>query len=335
MGFIEFFYTKLVDYFESIQESQFGEVAGGVALTGQLLATLVVIVTLISAGSGRGSMTWGDALKLCFVVGLVAVFMQNWASFNSIVSGLVSFFDGLRDSFFAGVGGGNEGSFLGELDRTLENALEAATKAAGRLDIWGAVQNAFVLFTFGALSAVALLGMVFSYALLTIAICFAPVAIMCTLSEATRSYFEKWMDFLISALIFPVIIAAVLGTTIYMMQSAFTMESGDPTAGIFFPVVASVLTSITLIITTPFIVTSLTGNLSLGSLATRGAALVTAGASRGLGSLAQGTRAMVHDTANYASNQRQFGNAPFENASRAAKIQRMQERNARLNRPRN
>ncbi|MEM6311961.1 MAG: type IV secretion system protein [Pseudomonadota bacterium] len=334
MGFIEFHYTQLVSFFQSVQETQFGAVAGAAAVTGQLLATLVVIVTLVVAASGRGSFSWGDAIKLVFVVGLVALFMQNWADFNVLVSALVAFFDSLRDSFFAGAGVGGEGSFLGELDNVLERALESATTAAGRLDIWGAVQNAFVLFAFGTLSAVALLGMIFSYALLTIAISFAPVAIMCVLSDKTRNYFEKWMDFMVTALIFPVIIAAILGTVIVMMGSAFSIGTDEPTAGIFFPVVASVLTGIILIITTPFVVTALTGNLSLGSLAARGAAIVTAGASRAFGGTVSGLRGAARDTSAYISNQRQFGNEPYQQANRAHALQRQMARAERFTRPR-
>ena len=331
MGFVEYFYTKLVTYFQSVQETQFGLVAESFASTGQLMASIVVMMTLIGAAGGHGGMTWGDAIKLIFTVTLVALFMQNWADFNVIVTALVSVFDGLRDSFFAKVlGGGGESSFLGELDRAMEKALESATVAAGRLDIWGAVQNAFVLFGFSALSAFALLGMVFSYALLTIAICFAPVAIMCILSQRTINYFEKWLDFLITALIFPVIIAAILGTTITMMNQAFTMNTENPTAGLFFPVVATVLTCIILLIMSPFIVTSLTGSMSLGALTAVGAAAIGKGASSALGKAFSGAKTMARDTANYVSNQRNFGNRPYDIASRSAKMQRMHSRQQRF-----
>lgn len=330
MGFIEFFYTQLVNYFQSVQETQFGAVAASLATTGQLLATLVVIFVLLAAVSGRSGLSAGDVIKLVITVVFVALFMRNWTEFNSLVAALTSFFDGLRDSFFAGVVAGGEAGFLRALDDTMKDALAAATTAAGALDIVGAVQNGIVLLFFSMLSAFCLLAMVFSYAMLTIGICFAPVAIMCVLSEKTKNYFEKWMDFMVAALLFPVVIAAILGTTIAMMQQAFSLNAGDPTIGIFFPVMAAVLTSIIMIAMSPFVVLSLTGSFSLARVAAAGGVAIGAGASRALSQSARTIKSVGETTGSYFSTQMSQGNAPYANANRASAIQRQVERTQRL-----
>ena len=339
MGIIESTYTQAVSFLDSLGETQFGTVAAQVATTGQLLAALVVILILIMAGSGRGRLDWGDAIALIVTVVLVAGFMQNWADFNSILNGLYGFFDGLSNSFIAAaIGAPGEATLVGYLDDILSQAASAATSSAGALDILGAVLNGISYILIAGFGALCIIGLVAARAALTILIALAPAAIMCVLSDKTKNYFERWLSALIMFMMFPVIVAGIIGTIIAMLNQAILASTGDDvsTLGAFVPVGTALICGIVMVFVSPIIVSALTGSFEMGRLASRmsGAASAFTGALIGRGATASysGAKTVTSDTRDFFKDGKGMDNVRAQAQERSNQMNRMYERTRRFGR---
>lgn len=332
MGHIEGTYKLAMTVLDGASETNFGQIAALVGHTGQLIATLVVITILIMASTGRG-LDWGDAFKLIFTIVLVAAFMTDWTKFNTVADAVSQFFEQWRDGYIlAAIGETEQTSFLHVLDLTLDDAAKGATQSSGILGIFGAALNALFWFLMVVFSAITICAFIVVEICLVLAFSMAPIAIMCLLTDKTKNYFETWFNFIIGALMAPVVIAAILGTVIvFLRQGVIQSVNNDVhTIGHAVPIGTALFAGVVLVILSPLVVRSLTGSLSLGGL--------TSSFSGGLQSAAKkvwsGTRTATRDTANYVNNQRKLGDAPYQNANRAAKIQQMMARQARYNKPR-
>lgn len=265
MGFIERTYGRTVDFLDGIGETQFGLIATDLAGTGQLIAVLVALLVLINM-----TMQWqpidGRASLVLFVkLILVAVFMQNWAQFNSLVTGLYSLFDSVAASFLRLNGTVGEANFARSLDDLIEEQATAFNMTSSRLNILGSVMNAVMLLLIAIFGAFSTLAMVGARVVLTLLISLGPLAIMASLSDKTKSYFDAWVSAITSMLIFPVLIAGIFATILAMGRETIASLNGTiNSVGDVAPLMMVVVLSILLVAASPFLLTQITGSFQLG-----------------------------------------------------------------------
>jgi len=354
MGFIERTYRNTVAFLDSIGASQYAQVASELAVTAQILSAIVVILVLITMGTQTYRIDAGESLALMVKITLIALFLQNWAQFNSVLNALYGLFDGISSSLLQiSTNSSEETNFAKELDELSETFGDFANHASGRLNILGAVINGIMWLFMALFGGICTLGLIVSRVALTLLISIAPLAIASLLLKSSKNFFEKWFDGMIMMLIFPVILAGVFATVVAMGNS--TIESLEPDSnslGNVTPVLTMLIMSSIMVLLTPFLAMMLTGSIQLGNAVAGGgkfaaskgtdAAKGTANAGRGLmgGALGNdpsdkagfaekaGNRmgGAARDTAGFFKGGKAMEKAQNEGRDRIAQLDRMSDR---------
>tara|TARA_R110002072_G_scaffold1308_6_gene10668 strand:+ start:1036 stop:2073 length:1038 start_codon:yes stop_codon:yes gene_type:complete len=344
MGFVEKIYTSVISVLDGVAEQQFGQVAAQLGSTGQILATIAVILMLINLGSQTVPMTQETVLVTCIKMVLIAGFLQNWSQFNSVANAVFDLFDGvsaaLVNSVVSGSGDALSGpsSFAASFDDILARVADYANVTAGRLNILGSVINGIVWILMAIFSAVVALLMVGSRIVITLLIGLAPLAILCTMFSWSKDYFQRWLSAVVAFAFYPVVIAAVFATVLGLLGAVLDLV-GDPEAitsiGQVTPVLGVLCLSVLLAGMVPMIVSTITGNIGLQDMVStrigRASSRIAGTAGR---KAYQQTRtaasSVASDTAAYMKNP--IANTREQGSSRAAQINRAAERVQRLRR---
>ncbi|WP_371154001.1 type IV secretion system protein [Jannaschia sp. 2305UL9-9] len=344
MGFVEKIYTSVIGVLDGVAEQQFGQVAAQLGSTGQILATIAVILMLINLGSQTVPMTQETVLITCVKLVLIAGFLQNWSHFNSVSNAVFDLFDSvsaaLVNSVVSGSGDALSGpqSFAASFDAILARVADYANVTAGRLNILGSVINGIVWFLMAVFSAAVALLMVGSRIVITLLIGLAPLAILCTLFSWSKNYFERWLSAVVAFSFYPVVIAAVFATVIGLLGAILDLV-GDPemitSIGQVTPVLGVLCLSTLLAGMVPMIVSSITGNIGLQDLVTSGFGRMGRRLTGMAGNYAY-KKIRPKDSigaGNTAASERAAGpDARDQTNSRAAQINRASERIVRLRR---
>ena len=330
MGFVESIVTQFTDLTAGIAESRFGEAAALLGATGQLVATLVVILTIINMGLQRVYMPLEVAVPLIFRIVLVALFLGSWTQFATVAYAIQNGFDAMAGVMFAGTGYEDAQSIGEAIDDLLRSTGSVSSEAVGRLDIMGAVMNGVFWLLIAIAGAIAAFSIVIANAALTIIFTLAPLAILATLWEGTRDYFQKWLSAAITFMLFPVILAGTLGLILQLGSSVLQPpDAGLNTLGQTFPYGMFVVLSILMLLATPLLVTMMTGQLQMNGLARAvgGAALLGAAARGGgalasMGGRAAGTRFINHLNAGTTRGSTEGASAPTPSQLQGTAIER-------------
>lgn len=344
MGFVEKIYLSVIGVLDGVAEQQFGEVAAQLGSTGQVLATIMVILMLINFGLQTIPMTQGAVLITSLKMVLLAGFFQNWNQFNSVANAVFNVFDGvsaaLVNSVVSGSGEVLDGprSFAASFDAILAQVADYANVTAGRLNILGSVINGIVWVLMAIFSSVVALLMVGSRLIITLLIGLAPLAILCTMFSWSKGYFERWLSALVSFSFYPVVTAAVFATVIGLLGTVIDLV-GDPveitSIGQITPIMAVLCLSTLLAAMVPMIVSAITGNIGLKDLVTAGLARAS---SRLAGAAGNRTYQQTRKAAStFTGTTTAYPNTPVTNtqvevSSRAEQINRATERIQRLRR---
>lgn len=344
MGFVEKIYTSVFDVLDGVAEQQFGEVAMQLGLTGQLLATIAVILMLINLSAQTVPMTPETVVITSIKMVLIAGFLQNWSQFNSLATAVFDLFDGvsaaLVNSVVSGTGDTLSGprSFAQSFDDILARVADYANVTAGRLNIQGSVINGIVWLLMGIFSAVVALLMVGSRIVLTLLIGLAPLAILCTMFSWTKGMFERWLSAVITVSIYPVVIAAVFATVIGLLMAVLDLI-GDPEEityiGQVTPVLGVLCLSIILSGMTPMIASSITGSFGFHDMVTASLGRASARIAGAAGGKVYQQTKRAPSTGSGDTTTRPTpatANPPVQANSRAAQLNRAAERVQRLRR---
>lgn len=341
MGFIERIYTETMTLLDSLGQTQFEAVASEIAVTTQVLSSLVAVLVLVNMALQIRPMEAGTSVWLIVKLVLVALFMQSWADFNGVFAAVEEGFEAIGNALLSGGLGVGETvtSFPRELDNLSLEMGRYANVTAGRLNILGGMINALMFGAIAFFGGLATLAMIASRVVLAVFIGLAPFAILATLTNQTKSYFDSWLSGVIKVLMYPLILIGIFATILGMGN--VTIESINPdeitAIGQVTPILTVLVLSSFLVILSPIIVTLVTGDFALGGLTalslkgikSMGGSVGKAagGAGREAG---RGAAIVAKDTASYMRN-------PVENTrqqvdSRAAQINRASARIARLRR---
>ncbi len=186
------------------------------------------------------------------------------------------------------------------------------------------------------LAGAASLILVASRVTITVLIAIAPLMIMLTMFDATKSYFERWLAALVTLSLYPLVIAGIFSTIVGVGTTALDQlaQPEDLTSiGEAIPVFMVVVLSILLTAMTPIIVSMISGSIHVRDKVTEAASLMAAAATKmaavtGGQAAAKGTRVVAKDTAGYLGNP--VTNARQSASEVAAMINRMQARTARF-----
>ena len=366
MGFIESTYVSTLAFIEGVGQSEYMALAASLASTAQLLSSLLIIVVLINMATQTRPMAVGDSIWLIVRFTLIALFMRSWSQFDAVFQAFDDMFVALGNQLLsASLGGNDTTSFARELDNLGNKAAQFANVQAGRLNILGSVMNGIMVLLIGGLGAFATLALIISRIVLAVLVGLAPVAIVASMTNATKSFFSSWLSAVILMLLFPLVLSGVFATVLAMGNATISGLEADAemNVGTITPVIMVLMLSIIMVILSPVIVSMVGGSIELGRMTgavggmmSRGASFARKGgaaagqAAYGAGRGTAGydydpsygdSRAqragvtaggVARDTANFVRPSQVGGNIGQATEYRAAQLNRMSERVERFRR---
>lgn len=273
-------------------QSQFGLTAAAIGDALQIAATLAIILVFINALLQFRPQPVGDLLILVIKLILIAQFATVWSQFNAVASAVVSGMDSIAGAMLAGGDNPNLG-LAGAFDDMLETLATSANTVMDQLGVMARATMSVAFFVLHAFTAaVAGLVLIFALVMITIHIGLAPIFIGLSIFRATSDFFFQWLRSTLSYVLYPIVIAAVLGSMIRLTQGV--VDNLDPTnietIAALIPFLAILLIMICTILLIPMIVSGLSGMVS--SAGPMAAAAVTAGVYRNISGSVAGGQAM-------------------------------------------
>ena len=351
MGFIESTYTSTMSFIDDVGQSEYMALAASLAQTAQLLSVLLIILVIINMATQTRPMAVSDSLWLIVRFTLVALFMGSWTQFDDVFQAFVDMFEALGNQLLSASLAANETtSFARALDELSFKAGDFANVQAGRLNILGSVMNGIMVLLIGALGAFATLALIISRIFLAVLVGLAPLAIIASMTDATKSFFTSWLSAVITMLLFPLILSGVFATVLAMGNNTISGLEADAemNIGTIIPVVMVLILSIIMVILSPIAVSMLSGSLEVGRMtsslggmmagpAGRLTKMGASGAGRSASSAASGAGTALggaaRDTANFMRPSQVGSNLTQATEHRAAQLNRMSERIERFRKP--
>jgi type IV secretion system protein VirB6 len=269
MGVVTWMVDTTDNFLDDAGQTTFGTVAsqlGSVIAVGATLAVIGVFINMVfQYKSMDGRTAFWFALKLM----LISIFSLNWIQFNAVASAIIDGLDQLAGGMVAGLGGGGAGAgyFASAFDDLIEE-FGNYLNAAGDNMHWmaGAMIGAIGAFLLGVIGALCGLVLIFAKIMLAFMIGIAPIMIALSLFDVSKDYFHRWLSSTASYALYPLVIAGVFSTLVGMSRSLMS-ELGDPSGasniGALVPFFMMMFLAGGMIIATPLIVRSISGNLMM------------------------------------------------------------------------
>lgn len=344
MGLVELIYTYATDALSSVAEAQFGQMVALVGGTAQTLAIIVAILTLINMGMQAVPASASASVLLLVKITLIAMFLQNWTQFNAVADSVLDLLDRAAGAMVASFVADSSATlttprtFAREFDDLMADVASYFNVTAGRMNILGSVISGIMWLLAGLFSIAAAMLMVASRIVITLCIGLAPLAILCTLTKYTKSYFESWLSFTVKMALYPVVIggvfATILGISTHILAQVGEANSIE-SLGAVIPVLGVLILSLLMAAMVPIIVGGISGGVAATDLVTAGIALAGGRiAGRAVGTAA---RAAGHGAATAASDTVSYMKNPVQNTreqvnTRAGQLNSAAERMERLRR---
>jgi type IV secretion system protein VirB6 len=273
MSVVTYFVETAEGYLNSAGETQFGSVAATVGTMIQLSATVLVIFVFINMAYQYRAMDGRQAFWLAAKITLIGIFATNWTQFNYFSSAILNGIDSIAGSLVASVGGGTpgpSGTFAEEFDQLIADMGNYLNAAGSELN-WmaGALMDAIGFVFLSLLGALAAFVLVFSRVMIALLVGLAPIMIFLTMFEVTKDYFSRWLSALISFALYPVVVAGIFATIVGVARSLIN-QLGNPenasSIGALIPFFMMILMAKGFILSTPFIVRGISGNIVMPAM---------------------------------------------------------------------
>ena len=277
MSVVTYFVETTDGYLADAAETQFGALAATVGTLGSLACTIVLIFVAINLVFQWRSLDGRQTFWICVKMVLIAIFAQSWTQFDAFSSAFLNGIDTVAGSLVASVGGGEpgpSGTFAEEFDELLETLTEALDATSQEANWFaGAMLDIVGVLLVSLLGGIAAFILIFSRLVVALMISLAPIMIFLTLFEVTKDYFLRWLSGTISFALYPVIVAGMFATIIGVGNSLIA-SLGNPeeasTIGQVLPLFMLILMAKGFILSTPFIVRSISGNVVMPAMVPMG-----------------------------------------------------------------
>ncbi|MCA0846059.1 type IV secretion system protein [Salipiger thiooxidans] len=345
MGIVTFIVEAADKGLDTVATSQFAAAAeiSGTIIMGA--ATVAIIVLFINMAWQIRPMDGREMLVLLFKISLIKAFALNWSNFNFISQHIIDGLDELAGSLIGSATGEDAvGSsyFAARFDLQMDRLAEYGNEAASHMSrVNKALMGVFFMALIAVVGGLAGAVLVLAKMMITLLIGLAPVMILCSMFDATKDYFHRWLSSLASFALYPVVIAGVFsmvfGLTTLLVSDLGSVDTADK-AGKMVPFLGVVILSLVMVVAIPVIVPMISGNLQAGwaASAISGNIAKMMPARREMrqakpSSKGPGNTAASQSTTHSAGS----SNASATTGSHAspgtgAKMQRMMDRNARL-----
>ena len=232
------------------------------ALLGLLFAFLGVMVALnVYAIAMRDAVQIGMRIVLVFAFGL------SWANFSILYDALTNTSQNLAMAYFS-IGGAGLGSqpdvAMDSFATNMGDVVDAVTQAMG--SIARGIIGAMLYGVLAVLMAAYVLIVAFSKIMIAFLLGLAPLAMMATIFERTKTFFEAWLSALIGYLLYPVAAAGIIGTVINVSNNYTMTNPSGSTLGSILGFLVMIFVGIFALKSIPQAVANITGQFNLASV---------------------------------------------------------------------
>lgn len=300
MGIVTTFLDTAEAQLVATQASQFGLTAGALGGVLQVACVLAIILVFINGLIQFRPVPVGDAVIVVIKLILISQFATVWEQFSVVLTAVRTGMDTLAGQMLSQNAGGGT-SLTAAFDSMFENLGTAANTTLDALSAFsrGIMSGIFFVLS-GLVAALVSLVMIFALIMVTLHVAVAPLFIGLSIFSATKDYFYKWLQSTVTYLLYPVVIAAVLGSMMRLTQGVvdnLNPENLGTIAALVPFIVVLMMMSLTILLI-PMIVSGLSGAISAaGPLAAAAVASSMqrniAGAARAGGTVAKGAGAVA------------------------------------------
>lgn len=186
-----------------------------------IVTTLLIVLVGVQMALGVNSMSIRDAWQLITRIVLVFIFARSWANFGVIYDALSSGAGSLALSFFNG-DTLNPAAGMDRFAVQMSDVADGAARASS--SIARGVVAALLMMILSILMAAYVLIVGFSKIMIAFLLGVAPLAMIATIFERTKTLFEAWLTSFVGYLLYPIAAAAVIGAVIAMADAQWTPQ---------------------------------------------------------------------------------------------------------------
>lgn len=301
MGLTADFVSNASSQLNAVAQQGFNSIAGGINGVAAAAATLALVVVGLNIVLQYRPMPLGGILWTMVKLVLIVAVGLRWSEFSKITNMVKAGMDAIASGLLGRFGGSaTSGTSTTSLAQAIDTFIvDFATKANHAMEpmSWyaGAMMSTLITFLMAIVAAACALIIVFSQVIIAVYLAVAPIFIACWIFEATKDYFTRWVQATVSYMLYPVIVAAVLGGMIRIITAFVDTLNTDATQTIsdFIPFIACMIIMVISVVFIPTIVNSLSGMIQSASPF----AAAVAGAAMGAATMAGGKWASGRATA--------------------------------------
>lgn len=226
MGIVTDILTSLDNSIRVTGELFFENTAHAMTPVLSIMMTLMLSLVAMNMALGVWRMSARDATQLATRILMVYLFALSWRNFGSFYEALSSASGNLALSFFDRAGDTGRESTYAAMDLF---ALQMGDTADGVLRGMGSIARSVLGATTYLMLAVLMAAYVlivgFAKIMIAVLLGIAPLAIIMTLFDKTKSLFEAWLSSFVGYLMYPIAAAAVVATVVTLAnQQAVAQE---------------------------------------------------------------------------------------------------------------
>ena len=236
-----------------------------------IVATLLIALVGINMALGIYHMSMRDTWQIISRIVLVFLFARTWTNFGAIYDALSSGAGSLALSFFEG----DTPTPAAAMDQFAVQMSDVADGAASAVSsIVRGLVAALLFLILSVLMAAYVLIVGFSKIMIAFLLGVAPLAMLATLFERTKTLFEAWLTSFVGYLMYPIAAAAVIGAVASMADAQFTEQDSIESLSMLLGFLCVAFVGIFALLAIPTAAANITGSFNLANFAPEAVRLV-------------------------------------------------------------
>ena len=253
-------------------ESTFTAIVTSTGALTAAMATLALVLLGVNIIVQYRPFHPGQVLVIAIKLVAIAWIGLRWGQFSAISgtvelamdrigSAVLTNFDGSAPG-----GGAIETTLAGAIDDFISKTTDASAVALDRLgNFAAALMSVFVMVLLSIIGGMVGLALIFAKVMVTVYLSLAPIFIALWIFDATKDYFHRWLQSTVTYMLYPLVIATVLGGIVRFISNYLDIIANNPddsTIMGFIPFITALLIMVVVVAFIPYIVNSLAGTLS-------------------------------------------------------------------------
>lgn len=260
--------TSLDNTIRDTGQRLFENTSAAVGPIWSILLTISLLLVGMNMALGVYRMSARDNVQLVTRIVLIYMFAFSWENFSAFYDAVSSGSSNLALSYFNTAYAHGSGSIDSAMDGFAANMGDTADGVARSVgSIARGVLGALFYVFLAALMAIYVLVAGFAKIMLAMLIGVAPLAIIFSIFNRTKSLFEAWLSSFISYLMYPIAASAVLSTVVTVAAGQFRSQDQVQNVGSILGFLVIVFVGIVAIYKIPEAVNHMTGQIHLASIA--------------------------------------------------------------------